>query len=132
MELPIHLLGHSRGGSLITALAADLGAKGAWVDQLSPLDPVPVGSDAPINITDNVSFADNYFQTSFILHGNAAAGAHNVGPLSLPAGSNDHSDVTPSTTARSAAATPPTAIRRSTTRGTAATSTAPGPASTGR
>jgi len=38
MELPIHLLGHSRGGSLITALAADLGVKGAWVDQLSPLE----------------------------------------------------------------------------------------------
>jgi hypothetical protein len=93
MELPIHLIGHSRGGSLITALAADLGARGAWVDQLSPLDPVPIGNDAAMNVTDNVAFADNYYETSYIVHGNAVAGAHNVGPLSLPGGSNDHSDV---------------------------------------
>jgi hypothetical protein len=93
LELPIHLIGHSRGGSLITALAQDLAARGAWVDQLSPLDPVPTGSDTAMNVPDNVAFADNYYQTAYFIHGNAVAGAHNTGPLSLPGGSNDHSDV---------------------------------------
>jgi hypothetical protein len=82
---PIHLIGHSRGGSLVSALADDLAQQGIWVDQLTTLDPHPVGlrNDAAIIATANVVFADNYYQTSNIITGERVDGAHNVGPLAL-------------------------------------------------
>ncbi|MFP6656618.1 MAG: hypothetical protein VB853_00455, partial [Pirellulales bacterium] len=36
-EQPLHLLGHSRGGSLVGMLAEELGAKGVFVDQVTYL-----------------------------------------------------------------------------------------------
>jgi pimeloyl-ACP methyl ester carboxylesterase len=36
-QLPLHLVGHSRGGSVITEMARFLGAQGIWVDQVTSL-----------------------------------------------------------------------------------------------
>src|SRR4051812_2798553 len=36
-ELPIHLIGHDRGASVMSALATDLGRAGIWVDQQTTL-----------------------------------------------------------------------------------------------
>ena len=41
-QLPLHLIGHSRGGSVVTEMARLLGAQGVWVDQVTTLDPRPV------------------------------------------------------------------------------------------
>ncbi|MCA9109348.1 MAG: hypothetical protein KDA52_05345, partial [Planctomycetaceae bacterium] len=64
----IHLIGHSRGASLITALALEFGERGVWVDQTTFLDPHPRTSaeasdpDYPMDIPENVVFADGYWR----------------------------------------------------------------------
>ena len=69
-EIPIHLIGHSRGTSLNSRLAYRLGQKGIIVDQVTTLDPHPVRGLFDEQYKDwipetfsNVVFADNYFQT---------------------------------------------------------------------
>ncbi|NOX57046.1 MAG: hypothetical protein GXP27_21930, partial [Planctomycetes bacterium] len=42
LQHPLHLIGHSRGASLNSALAEELGKLGIWTDQLTSLDPHPV------------------------------------------------------------------------------------------
>jgi hypothetical protein len=84
-ELPIHLIGHSRGGSVVSELTWALGSSGIWVDQLTALDAYPsqyLHSDPNWKLTDNVLFADGYFtdEPSYILndiHGVPRAGAAN-------------------------------------------------------
>jgi hypothetical protein len=80
--LPIQLIGHSRGASLVAALAGDLGQAGIWVDQLTTLDPHPGPLDASMDVTSNVRFADNYWRGSssdvIVPNGTAVTGAHNV------------------------------------------------------
>ena len=99
-ELPLHLIGHSRGGSVITEMARLLGAQGIWVDQVTTLDPRPVSSfaDAAVTSWANVLFADNFWQDmgdGFIVpNGQSVFGAYNRKLLDLNGGySSSHSDV---------------------------------------
>jgi hypothetical protein len=105
---PLHLIGHSRGGPLISETARLLGAHGVWVDQLTMLDPHPcdptdfleaIGCPVPDQqpaIFENVLFADNYWQnlgSGFDLRGQPVDGAYNRQLTSLPGGySLNHSD----------------------------------------
>lgn len=99
-ELPLHLIGHSRGGSIITEMARLLGAEGVWVDQVTTLDPRPVPQlgDAAVTSWANVLYADNVWQTMgdgiFVPNGQSVFGAYNRKLLSLAGGySSTHSDV---------------------------------------
>jgi hypothetical protein len=61
---PVHLIGHSRGASVNAAIAGQLAAHGVWVDQFTTLDPHPASltNDTEIELSDNIRFADNYWQ----------------------------------------------------------------------
>ncbi len=65
-EVPIHLIGHSRGGSLVSRLAFRLAEYGILVDQMTTLDPHPVvggyKDDWPLSCYANTLFCDNYFR----------------------------------------------------------------------
>lgn len=99
-ELPLHLIGHSRGGSVITEMARLLGGNGVWVDHVSTLDPRPVSQfgDAAVTSWANVLFADNFWQTMgdglIVPNGQSVFGAYNRKLLVLSGGySSSHSDV---------------------------------------
>ena len=99
-ELPMHLIGHSRGGSVVTEMARLLGAQGVWVDQVTTLDPRPVAGfgDADVTTYANVLYADNFWQTLgdglFVPNGQSLFGAYNRKLTSLSGGySSSHSDV---------------------------------------
>ena len=100
VQLPLHLIGHSRGGSVITEMARLLGAQGIWVDQVTTLDPRPVAQfgDASVTSWANVLFADNFWQNMgdglFVPNGQSVFGAYNRKLLNLSGGySSSHSDV---------------------------------------
>ncbi|MCK9364026.1 MAG: hypothetical protein M0P74_10590 [Syntrophales bacterium] len=88
-ELPIHLIGHSRGGGMGSELARLLGERGIVVDHLTTLDPHPLTNadiqpffspaviDTPAAIYENVIFADNYMQTGEYPEGIPISGAIN-------------------------------------------------------
>jgi hypothetical protein len=99
VELPMHLIGHSRGGSVVTEMARLLGAQGVWVDQVTTLDPDPVSlyGDPAIKNYANVLFADNYWQNMgdgiLVPNGQAVVGAYNRHLTNLNGGySSSHSD----------------------------------------
>ena len=101
-ELPIHLIGHSRGGGMVFEIARLLGLKGVVVDHVTTLDPHPLtatdpqgaaqpigpGStiDTPIKVYDNILFADNYWQNIAYPKGQTITGAYNRLWTSLPGG----------------------------------------------
>ena len=89
-ELPIHLIGHSRGGGMVCELARLLGERGIVVDQITPLDPHPLTAsdpqppfplpaviDTPAAIYQNVVFADVYSQTGEYPTGQSLTGGYN-------------------------------------------------------
>ena len=99
VELPLHLIGHSRGGSVVTEMARILGAQGIWVDQVTTLDPDPVSlyGDPAIKNYANVLYADNYWQTLgnglTVPNGQSVPGAYNRQLTNLDGGySSTHSD----------------------------------------
>jgi hypothetical protein len=80
-QFPMHLIGHSRGGSLVCEIGKRLGEYGIYVHQITTLDPHPLGNDgfsglvfegvgekqdgsAKYGIQKNVVFADNYYQVN--------------------------------------------------------------------
>jgi hypothetical protein len=67
-EFPLHILGHSRGGSLVCELSQRLGEMGVWVDQVTTLDAHPINGDAPVAGYQNVLFAESYYQTDSFLN----------------------------------------------------------------
>lgn len=104
-ELPLHLIGHSRGGSLVCQISRLLGTNGVWVDHVTTLDPHPVNedgntdplfvSDAPLRIYENVLFADNYYQDfDGYPEGQSMPSSYNRRLIALPGGySGAHSDM---------------------------------------
>ncbi|MBS0198452.1 MAG: hypothetical protein JSR77_17005 [Planctomycetes bacterium] len=80
LSSPIHLIGHSRGASVMTLLAEALGRSGIWVNQLTLLDPHPtwLAGDPSEVLPDNVAFTDNYYETGDLVAGSMVPGAMNV------------------------------------------------------
>lgn len=78
----LHLIGHSRGGSLVCGVAGLLGKFEILVNQVTTLDPHPFGPlftpDYPALFHLNVLFHDNYYQTSdLVTTGEFVEGAAN-------------------------------------------------------
>jgi len=103
-ELPIHLIGHSRGGGMVCEIARLLGEQGIDVDHLTPLDPHPLKAtgdpqplppipaiiDTPVAVYENVFFADSYWQNITYPEGEYVSGAYNRLWTSIPGGYHNH------------------------------------------
>jgi len=99
VELPLHLVGHSRGGSVVSEMARLLGAQGIWLDHVTLLDPHPVleFGDASVRVWQNVLFAESFWQMNSDVtcpNGESALGAYNRFLANLSGGYTcPHSDV---------------------------------------
>ena len=103
-ELPIHLIGHSRGGGMVFEIARLLGLQGIEVEQVTALDPHPLVAsdpqstlntiDTPIQIYDNILFADDYYQNIKYPTGAYLTNAYNRLWTSLPGGYHNETGYT--------------------------------------
>lgn len=83
---PIHLIGHSRGGTFVGAMAENLGQHGYWVDQITFIDPHPVENTVfpddwgrgGMTTPGNVIFADNYYREGFFPNGKEVTAAYQI------------------------------------------------------
>lgn len=95
-ELPLHLVGHSRGSSVVSEMAREFGERGVWVDQVTTLDPRPAFSDANVVLSQNVFYADNYWQDQggfLVPIGQPISGAYNRYLTNLEGANSPHSNV---------------------------------------
>jgi hypothetical protein len=106
---PLHLIGHSRGGSLVCELGRLLGEQGVWVDHITTLDAHPLNNDGfndfiysatdvAVKTCENVLFADSYWQSTSFVRGLAVPGAYARRQTNFSGGYTDslsgpHSDV---------------------------------------
>jgi len=97
-DLPIHLVGHSRGASVNARIAYRLAEMGILIEQITTIDPHPVtGTVAddwkPVTYI-NTLFADNYYRTldSSLLNpiGYPVPGAFNVNLDGIVTGGKEH------------------------------------------
>jgi len=104
-ELPIHLIGHSRGGGMIFEIARLLGLQGIEVEQVTALDPHPLTAadpqpitgnimDTPIKLYENILFVDNYYQNIAAPKGQYLTGAYNRLWTSMPGGYHNETGYT--------------------------------------
>ncbi|MFO8067752.1 MAG: LamG-like jellyroll fold domain-containing protein, partial [Bacteroidales bacterium] len=104
-ELPIHLIGHSRGGGMVFEIARLLGLEGIEVEHLTALDPHPLTAadpqpvsgnviDTPVQIYENVLFVDNYYQNIEYPEGQYINGAYNRLWTSMPGGYHNETGYT--------------------------------------
>jgi len=109
-SLPIHLIGHSRGGGMIFEIARLLGLQGVEVEHVTALDPHPLTAadpqgvappfgpgqtiDAPISVYENILFADCYYQNIQYPTGQYVNGAYNRLWTSLPGGYHNETGYT--------------------------------------
>ena len=117
-QFPIHLIGHSRGGSLVCEIGKRLGEYGIYIHHITTLDPHPLNNDgfggllenflagtvidgtARFGISKNVVFSDNFYQqdNNFYPNGTPVEGAANRNlsqelKLLLNNGDNEHYEV---------------------------------------
>lgn len=84
LSRPMHLIGHSRGGSLIAGAGDLLADEGYTIDHFTTLDPIghPLSNDTAPHVPANVMFADNYFQhNEEFANGASLVGAVNRQPF---------------------------------------------------
>ncbi len=109
-SLPIHLIGHSRGGGMVFEIARLLGLQGVEVEHVTALNPHPLTAadpqganpplgpgqtiDASINVYENILFADCYYQNISAPTGQYINGAYNRLWTSLPGGYHNESGYT--------------------------------------
>jgi hypothetical protein len=111
-QFPIHLIGHSRGGSLVCEIGRALAEYGVYTHQITTLDPHPLNNDgfgnllelvfagsvvdgsAKLGISKSVVFADNYYQEFNVIYPNGTlvdgAANRNLSPdLTFPLRNGD-------------------------------------------
>lgn len=96
-SLPFHLIGHSRGASVISSIARQLGEKGVVVDHVTLLDSHPISGDEDPVLYENVVFADSFRQevgvNLFNPHGYPVNGSYDRDVGELAGGyDRNHSD----------------------------------------